>query len=251
MITQQEAKKILQLLQSTDKVNRALGKELLQSQKIWELVALEMLNQVEGDFYGNHSRTHILHHFTGELLFEYRKHILNKVEELISGGQLLPKYPELEEHLSSQRFKRVLSSELATVFGAEQLSTPKQFIHSAEKLSQIIRLMVIIQPSQCVIYLKREAYSEQLKALIVELAYLNSIADNREQLKQIYREVIKGGYMNGVSYDGQPPLLTYVDLVRRTQFPLLLLVLPSDQPNKRDYVLKVTIKFKSLLRKKN
>ena len=250
MITQQKVQHILQLLQSEDEVNRTLGKTLMDSQKAIEKVAQAMVDQTDEDFYAHHSQTHILHYFRGVLSSENKKHILNKIEEQMGSTTVLKQFPELEKYHSNLRCKRILASVLIDTLSATHPRTSIQFTNREKHINQIVNCLMVIQPTQLVMYIKKEAYLEEVKALMTELVYLNGIVEDWQELKEVFRKLIKGGNVGGLSDDRQSPLLSYVDLLRKTQFPLLLQVLPSNQPDKSTYVLKVTLNFKVLLKEK-
>lgn len=242
MTTQQDAQKILQLLQSAEGVNRALGRKLLHSQKAAAAVTQEMISQIGGEFYVNHTQNHILYYFTGKLLYENQKRILNKVEEELSNEEMLQKFPKASAYMTTSSFKRKIFNVLTEVVNMRRgISFAQLATHNEEDLLQNVRLLVTVQPTQWVIYFKNTAELVDVERLIAELAYLNTTINDRHRIKQVYRDAIKRNIAEG---DSRPRMLAYVDLLVKVREPLQLFLLPPDDPDTRGYVLKITIKLK-------
>jgi len=239
MIAQQEAQRILQLLQSTDGMNRLLGQKLMYSQQAYTQVVQAMSSQIEEDFYPNNPQTEVLYHFTGKLITENQKGILTQVEKQLLSEKLLTKHPQVKEYVTRMSFRRKLFSALAEVVNMRQGITFAQLAtHREEDLLQIVRLLVTISPVQCTIYFKSEGSRTSIERMIAEFAYLNTTLRDPRQLKQLFKDAIKRN--NRVSNE-QPYSLTYIDLLRKVRQPLQLRLLPTQEIDKTGYVLKVAI----------
>lgn len=241
MINENEIQKIIQLLESRESVNRALGAKLLESQEAFESILQWMSNEARSGFYPNHSPAYILHHFTGQFTRENQKRILTEVDQQLSNKKLLQQFSDFSEYLSVGIFKRKVFNILADVTSMRrwlpfaQLGTIKE-----EDYLNTIRLLTLIQANQLMIFFKTTNPISVVQKIISELVYLNTLVDDVYELKRAYRNIVKRGIVANVS----PTSLTYLDIVRRSRSPVQFLFSPQGDEEQIEYVMKVAVELK-------